>query len=105
LSNPWVDIILVTNHVIIEQHFCTVYCRYERIFRWEANFLLICYYFPLEKGVDLYLNKVESPLPLNDFCQLWLKLAQRFWRRKSKTLKVQAHLTFLLRWAKSWPTN
>jgi hypothetical protein len=29
----------------------------------------------------------ESPLPKDDFCQLWLKLAQRFWRSwKCKSL-------------------
>ena len=26
--------------------------------------------------------KVESPFPKDTFCQVWLKLAQWFWRRK-----------------------
>jgi hypothetical protein len=43
--------------------------------------LLFCYYLPLEKGYSLHLNKFESPSPKNDLCQVWLKLAQWFWRR------------------------
>jgi hypothetical protein len=33
-------------------------------------------------GYPLGLNKLESPLPKNDLCQVWLKLAQWFWRRR-----------------------
>jgi hypothetical protein len=36
----------------------------------------------LEKGYPLHLNKLESPSPKNDLCQVWLKLAQWFWRRR-----------------------
>ena len=35
---------------------------------------------PLEKGVALHLNKLESTLPKDALCQVWLKLAQWFWR-------------------------
>jgi hypothetical protein len=35
----------------------------------------------LEKGYPLLLNKLESPSPKDDLCQVWLKLAQWFWRR------------------------
>ena len=38
------------------------------------------YYFPLEKAYSLGLNKLESTSPKDDLCQLWLKLAQWFWR-------------------------
>jgi hypothetical protein len=59
----------------------------------------------------------EFSLPKDDLCQLWLNLAQRFWRRswkcKSLTDRRQwhgrtddgqrairkAHLSFQLRWA------
>ena len=41
-----------------------------------------CIYLPLEKGGSLHLNKLESPLPKDDVCQVWLKLAQRFLRRR-----------------------
>jgi hypothetical protein len=44
-------------------------------------FLLFRYYLPLERDYPLLLNKPESPSPKDDLCQVWLKLAQRFWRR------------------------
>ena len=34
---------------------------------------LFLYYLPLEKD-----NKLESPSPKNDLCQVWLKLVQWF---------------------------
>jgi hypothetical protein len=40
-------------------------------------FLLFSYYLPLEKGTPLHLNKLESPSPKNDLCQVWLKLTMR----------------------------
>jgi hypothetical protein len=42
--------------------------------------LLFRYYLPLEKGYPLGLNKLESLSPKDDLCQVWLKLAQWFWR-------------------------
>ena len=39
-------------------------------------------YLPLEKGRALLLNKLESPSPKDNLCQVWLKLAQWFWRRR-----------------------
>ena len=30
---------------------------------------------PLEKSVALHLDKLESPLPKDALCQVWLKLA------------------------------
>ena len=46
---------------------------------------------PLEKGRALYLNKFESPSPKDALCQVWLKLAKWFWRRRC----------LRLRWAKN----
>jgi hypothetical protein len=46
--------------------------------------LLFCDYFPLAKGNPLHFNNLEpnsSPPPPDNFCQVWLKLAQWFWRR------------------------
>jgi hypothetical protein len=40
-----------------------------------------CYHLPLEKGYPLHLKKLQSPLPKADLWQVWLKLAQWFWRR------------------------
>ena len=39
---------------------------------------LFCYYLPLNKGMVLHLNKIESPLPKEHLYQVWLKLAQWF---------------------------
>ena len=46
------------------------------------NISYFCYYLPLELGVALHLNKLESPLPSDALCQVWLKLAQWFWKKK-----------------------
>ena len=68
---------------------CQVWLKLAQWF-WKSNFFNIfnrishaqfCYYFPLEKDVTLHLNKLESPLPKNALCQVWLKLVQWFWRR------------------------
>ena len=37
---------------------------------------------PLERGVALYFNKLESPSPKDALCQVKLKLAQWFLRRR-----------------------
>ena len=38
-------------------------------------------YLLYENFMFLHLNKLESPSPKDAFCQVWLKLAQWFWRR------------------------
>ena len=43
-------------------------------------FSLFRNYLGLEKSVALYLNKLESPLPKDALCQVWMKLVQLFWR-------------------------
>jgi hypothetical protein len=80
----------------------------------------------LERGYPLLLNKLQSPSPKDDLCQVWLKLVQWFWRtsRKCKSLQTdrqthgrqdgrtdagqrairKAHLSFQLRWAKNRST-
>jgi hypothetical protein len=47
-----------------------------------SAFLLFHKNLPLEKGYPLHMTKLESPSPKNDLCQVWLKLAQWFWRRR-----------------------
>jgi diadenosine tetraphosphatase ApaH/serine/threonine PP2A family protein phosphatase len=39
-------------------------------------------YLPLEEGKALCLHKLDSPSPKDDLYQVWMKLAQWFWRRK-----------------------
>jgi hypothetical protein len=51
-------------------------------FKFFSAFLLFHYYLPLEKGCPLLLNNLISPTPMGDLCQVWLKLAQWFWRRE-----------------------
>jgi hypothetical protein len=94
--------------------------RFSKIF---IAFLLFRYYLPLEKGYPFRLNKLESPPPKDDLCQVWFKLALWFWRRSRKCKSLQTdrqtdrrmarqtdagqrairkdHLSFQLRWAKN----
>jgi hypothetical protein len=55
----------------------------EKIFlKIFSVFLLFCYHLPLEMGNPLHLNKLKSPTHKDDLCQVWLKLAHWFWRRR-----------------------
>jgi hypothetical protein len=57
---------------------CSVYFYTFAIispWRMAIPFVWRGYYLPLEKGIPLRLNKLESPLPKDDLCQVWLKLA------------------------------
>jgi hypothetical protein len=44
---------------------------------------------PLGEGDPLHLNTLETPLPKDDLCQIWLKLAHWFWRRSKKCKSLQ----------------
>ena len=96
---------------------------WRRFFKFRQCILLFRNYLPWEKASALQLNKLESPSPKNTLCQVWLKLAQWFWRRRWKCEKFttmqtttrttttitdnghilirKAHLSLLLRWAKN----
>jgi hypothetical protein len=54
----------------------------KRFLKNFSAFSLFCYYLPLEKDYPLSLNKLKFPLPKDDLCQVWLKLAKWFWRRR-----------------------
>ena len=54
----------------------------RRFFSFVKIFSLFRNYLPLEKGGALHLNKLESPSPKDALCQVWLNLAQWFWRRR-----------------------
>ena len=65
-------------------------CSFWRKFLKNVSvFLLFRYYLPLGKGYPLSLNKLISPLPKDDLCQVWLKLAKGFWRRSRKCKSLQ----------------
>ena len=56
---------------------------------WEEDFHIWLMYFhyyiiisPWKRGGGLHLNKFESPSPKDALCQVWLKLAQWFLRRR-----------------------
>jgi hypothetical protein len=42
----------------------------KKILKFFSAFLLFRYYLPLEKGDPLHLNKLESPPPKDDLCQV-----------------------------------
>jgi hypothetical protein len=50
----------------------------EKIF---SVFSLFCYYFPLERDNPLHLDKLQSPPPKDELCEVWLELPQWFWRK------------------------
>ena len=68
--------------------FCQIWLKLAQ-WIWRKGFLnffnvfsLFCNYLHLEKGGALLLNKLEFPSPKDTLCQVWLKLAQWFWRRR-----------------------
>ena len=64
-----------------------------RFFKFVNIFSQFCNYLPLEKDGALHLNKLESPTHKDDLCQVWLKLAQWFWRRRIKCEKFATTTT------------
>ena len=46
----------------------------------------------------LHLNKLESPSPKDALCQVWLKLAQWFWRRRWKSLQTNDRQSEKITW-------
>mgnify|MGYP003685984603 CR=1 FL=1 len=53
----------------------------EDFFNFVNAFLLFHNYLPLEKGGALHFHKLEYLSPKDALRQVWLKLAQWFWRR------------------------
>jgi hypothetical protein len=43
----------------------------------------------LDKGNPIYLKKLETPPQKYNLCQVWLKLAEWFWRRSQKCKNLQ----------------
>ena len=55
----------------------------EKIFfTFVSVFSLFRNYLPFDKGGALHLNKLESPSPKDALCQVGMKLALWFWRRR-----------------------
>ena len=75
----------------------------EEIFNLINVILLFHNYLPLEKGRALQLNKLEFPSPKDALCQIWLKLAQRFWRRKMLS-KYDHYFAIISPWERERPS-
>ena len=61
----------------LAQWFWIKICR-----NFVIDFPLFHYHYPIEKGGALHLNKLEFLSLNNALCQVWLKLAEWFWRRR-----------------------
>ena len=69
-------------------------CFWRRgFFNFINVFSLFHIYLPLGKAGVLHLKTLKSPSPLDALCQVWLKLAQWFWRGKWKYEKFTDRLT------------
>ena len=114
LKGSWIPFThgcFVPNWLKSAQQFWRRFLNFIKVFWLFHNFL------PLKKGRALHLHKIESSSPKEVLCQVWLKLAQRFWRRRWKCEKFKtrptttkttdyrhifirkAHLSLRLRWA------
>ena len=79
----------------------------KKIFKFCQCISAISLSSPLDKkGVTLHLNKLEFPSPKDASHQVWLKLAQRFWRRRfSKFINVfSLFFVIISPWKKMWPS-
>ena len=75
--NPYHPRMLVPRLVKLVQWFLR-----RGFFNFVNVFSIFRNYLPLEKGRALHLNKFESPSSKDALGQVWLKLAQWFWRRR-----------------------
>ena len=94
---PIVERLAVEFSLLVKYDFClqrlgfehpTFHMRGERSNRQRPR-----YYLSLEKGVVLRLNKMEFPSSKDASCQVWLKLAQWFWRSRWNCEKFTTTLT------------
>ena len=54
----------------------------RKIFKLINVFSRFRYHLPLKEDRAVHLNKLDSPSAKDNFCQVWLKLTQWFWRRR-----------------------
>ena len=89
---------------------CQVWLKLAQWF-WRRRFLnyvnvfsLFHNYLPLEKGGALHLNKLESPSTKIALCQVWMKLAQWFWRiRFFNFVNVFSYFVIISPWKRAGP--
>jgi hypothetical protein len=79
-EQTWIYIISESFHINMSSSGSVV--LEKKIFKWTTRFLYFCDYLPFEEDLSHYANKLEFALPKDHFCQVWLNLAQWFWRRR-----------------------
>ena len=76
----------------------------RRFFNFISVFSLFLNYLPLEEGMALHLNKAEFPSTKDVLCQVWLKMAQWFWRRRFfDFVNVFRYFVIISPWKKAGP--
>ena len=76
----------------------------EEIFKFLNVFSLFRNHLPLDNGKVLHLNKLESPAPKDAICQVWLILAQWFWRgRFLFSSMYNCYLVIISPWKRAGP--
>jgi hypothetical protein len=73
LESPYVPSLIDFGQLVLE----------KKIFK-KISVYFYCFAIISQKGYPLSWNKFESPSPQDDLCQVWLKLAQWFWRKRFK---------------------
>ena len=64
---------------------------------------VFCYHFPLEKHITLHLDKLKFPSPRDVLCQVWLKRAHWFLRRRfSFKVNVVSLFRYYLPFENGW---
>ena len=78
---------------------------WRRFFHFVNVFSVFRNYLPLEKGRALHLNKTQSPSPKDALCQVWLKLALWFWRRRFFLISSMyfGYFINISPWKRAWP--
>ena len=72
-------------------------------FYFVNEFPIFHYYFPLENGQVLHLKKLESCWPKHALCQVWLKLAPWFWRKRFLKISLKySHYFIIISPLKRW---
>ena len=67
----------------------------KEIFKFWQLIFAISQLSPFRKENAFHVNKLETPSPKDALCQIWLKLAQLFWRRRLLNF-VNVLLLFLI---------
>ena len=67
----------IRDRLKIAQWFWRRFLNFVNVFLLFHNYM----YLPLKKDVAHHLNKLDSPSSKDALCQVWLKIAQWFWRR------------------------